>query len=279
MENNSEEAPPPPPATAPTKEKKTKGGVPGPSSAPAKRPRLPKHARIQKRPLLHPSIASPHAGPSQPKILYLKASTPFMSAVKRVKKMISIIEKRYQGHHSSSSGQARHSGRGNTVWKSNLNRTHITKGGGTGVAGGVGGDGRGEGGGEEEEEQVEEVFIKATGRAIEKALNLAAFFQNAKEGYHVSVRTGSIWTVDDIVSGGGKKKSRDKNKRSKKGNSDRQGGEDEDEEGAGEEGMEMEVDGVEDGEEEKTETQEEQLPETRTRRLSYLQIGVRLKRA
>ena len=43
----------------------------------------------------------------------------------------------------------------------------------------------------------EEVVLKATGRAIEKALGLALFFQG-QEDCRVMVRTGSVGVVDDI---------------------------------------------------------------------------------
>ena len=40
-------------------------------------------ATVTKRPLLRPVIASPYAGACQPKIIYVSAKTPFMSAIKR----------------------------------------------------------------------------------------------------------------------------------------------------------------------------------------------------
>ena len=43
----------------------------------------------------------------------------------------------------------------------------------------------------------EEVLIKATGRAIAKAMNLALFFQQQKD-CAVVIRTGSIHAIDDI---------------------------------------------------------------------------------
>jgi ribonuclease P/MRP protein subunit POP7 len=46
--------------------------------------------------------------------------------------------------------------------------------------------------------EAEEVSLKATARAIEKALNLAIFFQG-QEDCRVRIRTGSVGVVDDIV--------------------------------------------------------------------------------
>lgn len=49
----------------------------------------------------------------------------------------------------------------------------------------------------------EKVLIKATGRAIEKALSVGRWFEEGKGGggeeYEVVVRTGSVCVVDDIV--------------------------------------------------------------------------------
>lgn len=48
-------------------------------------------------------------------------------------------------------------------------------------------------------EKREEVFVKATGRAIEKALNVAKWFEEKGTEYTVRVTTGSVVVVDDIV--------------------------------------------------------------------------------
>lgn len=48
-------------------------------------------------------------------------------------------------------------------------------------------------------EKREEVFVKATGRAIEKALNVAKWFEEKETEYTVRVNTGSVVVVDDIV--------------------------------------------------------------------------------
>jgi ribonuclease P/MRP protein subunit POP7 len=44
----------------------------------------------------------------------------------------------------------------------------------------------------------EEVMLKATGKAIERLLGVALFFQG-EEGVKVEVRTGSVGAVDDVV--------------------------------------------------------------------------------
>lgn len=45
----------------------------------------------------------------------------------------------------------------------------------------------------------EEVFVKATGRAIEKALNVGKWFEEKETEYAVRVSTGSVLVVDDVV--------------------------------------------------------------------------------
>jgi hypothetical protein len=44
----------------------------------------------------------------------------------------------------------------------------------------------------------EEVWIKGTGKATEKVLELAEFFKRSGD-VRVRLRTGSVWAVDDIV--------------------------------------------------------------------------------
>lgn len=46
--------------------------------------------------------------------------------------------------------------------------------------------------------ESEPVLVKATGKAIEKALNLALFLQKQKI-YHVKITTGTVSAVDDLV--------------------------------------------------------------------------------
>lgn len=88
----------------------------------------------------------------------------------------------------------------------------------------------------------EEVVVRATGKAIEKALRVAAWFLK-KEGYGVQVKTGSVAAIDDIEV--------------KEGDDDPVGG----------------VDGVRKEATDMAETQE-QIPETRIRHASTVQIAV-----
>lgn len=50
-------------------------------------------------------------------------------------------------------------------------------------------------------EKREEVFVKATGRAIEKALSVGKWFEERGGEFVVRVKTGSVLVVDDVVEG------------------------------------------------------------------------------
>lgn len=121
--------------------------------------------------MLHPPIPSPYSGAAQQKVVYISAKTPFVSATKRVRKLLSHIEKRSRGKVDLINGKGSD--------KQKLR-----------ALGEQGSGGRGK--------EPEEVMLKATGKAIEKALSLALFFQSQKD-CRVRIRTGSVGVVDDIV--------------------------------------------------------------------------------
>ncbi|PGH29143.1 ribonuclease P/MRP protein subunit POP7 [[Emmonsia] crescens] len=130
-------------------------------------PKVPSYARIQKRPIPHPPSASPYAGAKVPKVVYVSTNTPFMSAAKRVQKLLKQAERRATSRVDLSKKISE---------KQKLAKlTEST-----------------------EELKKEEVFIKATGRAIEKAMSIGKWFE-AKEEYAIRVNTGSVMVVDDIV--------------------------------------------------------------------------------
>ncbi|MCJ1370227.1 hypothetical protein MMC20_001439 [Loxospora ochrophaea] len=133
---------------------------------PPKLRRLPKNARIRKRPMLHPPIPSPYTGANQPKVIYVSTKTPFVSAVKRVRKLLSLIEKR------SYKSDNLVDGKGSDKQKLRA----IT----------------------DREKEPEAVILKATSRAIEKVLGLALYFQG-QEDCTVRLNTGGVGVVDDIV--------------------------------------------------------------------------------
>lgn len=127
----------------------------------------------RKRPILHPPIPSPYAGADKPKIVYISTKTPFISAVKRVQKLISLAEKRVTGKFDLVNGTGSDRQKLKALY---ANAAAPSK----------------------KQKESEAVILKATNMAIEKALNLAQFFQR-QEGLSVQLRTGTVGVVDDIV--------------------------------------------------------------------------------
>ena len=126
---------------------------------------IPIGTRIEKRPLIHPAIPSPYAGSNAEKVVYFGTKTPFMSAFKRVKKLLSRVEKRQL--QSDFAQQRKSRGR------------HIPPPTPQALP-------------------TEPVVVKATGRAIDRALQLALFLQK-QEDLRIEIKTGSIAAIDDIV--------------------------------------------------------------------------------
>jgi len=124
-------------------------------------------AKVEKRPIPHAPVASPYAGASVPKIVYVSSSTPFMSAVKRIQRLLTQAEKRATANINLE--DTRKSEKQILEELSNVS------------------------------EKREEVFVKATGRAIEKALNVGKWFEEKAVEYKVRVNTGSVLVVDDVV--------------------------------------------------------------------------------
>ncbi|KAK4888057.1 hypothetical protein LTR27_012995 [Elasticomyces elasticus] len=155
-----------------------------------KLPKLPQNASVTKRPLQRPAIASPYAGASQPKVVYVSARTPFMSAVKRVEKLLQLSEKRaVQSATTVVKQQGRKRKRGQEDEVLGIAK-QVEKAKAKKRRGGDGGD-------EDEDAAGEAVLIKGTGRAIEKALEMASWFQQKPE-YLVVLKTGSVGAIDDV---------------------------------------------------------------------------------
>lgn len=116
--------------------------------------------------------------------------------------------------------------------------------------------------------EPEEVILKATNRAIEKALGLGVFFQGQGD-VRVRLRTGSVGAVDDIVVDENKTQRKQKKGKSKmqKGQVEKAGTDGNAEEGNDDVNEEMRD----------TEADDVDLPETRIRKLSVLEIGISLK--
>jgi ribonuclease P/MRP protein subunit POP7 len=135
-------------------------------------PRLPPNHTIQKRPINHPPIASPYAGPDVQKVVYVSKNTPIMAAVKRVKKLLEQAEKRnLQREGILGNGK---SARNIAVAAQNKNQT-----------------------------KQEVVLVKGSGRAIEQATKVGEWFKRHAEdgegGWVVNVKAKSVKVIDDIV--------------------------------------------------------------------------------
>lgn len=141
--------------------------APTPPKTHPKLPTLPSNYKIQKRPLLHPPIAAPRTNASVQKVVYVSASSPFISTIKRVRKLLSHVENRAAGPIKFGARSS------NEILKD--------------IEAGVGGKAR-----------EEEVVMKATGKAIEKLLGIALYWQG-QDDVLVRIRTGSVGAVDDVV--------------------------------------------------------------------------------
>ncbi|OJK03192.1 hypothetical protein ASPACDRAFT_40516 [Aspergillus aculeatus ATCC 16872] len=134
--------------------------------------KLPKYAKITKRPIPHPAPSTPYTGSNVPKTIYVSTTTPKMSVVTRVRKLLRQAEKRATaGLHSTKGG--RHNG----------GRTQAER-----VAQ------------VQEALRREEVHVKATGRAIAKAVAVGEYLRDAAGGgeFRVTVTTGNVLVVDDV---------------------------------------------------------------------------------
>jgi len=135
-------------------------------------PRLPPNHKIQKRPITHPPIAAPYAGPAIQKVVYVSQHTPIMAAVKRVRKLLEQVEKRKLQREGDLEARKR---TGNIVAApQNGNQTN-----------------------------QEVVLVKACGRAIEQAARIGEWFKRHAEdgdgGWMVDIRPLSVKVIDDIV--------------------------------------------------------------------------------
>ncbi|KAK7189530.1 hypothetical protein DPSP01_001524 [Paraphaeosphaeria sporulosa] len=151
-----------------------------------KLPRLPPNVSVTKRPLHHPAIPTPFASSDHPKTLYISHSTPFVPALKRIRRLLLEISKR-QAQSQATQPRNRQQGRNRKPLVSNgrlapedVEREIVEEGRETG-----------------EGERREEVYVKATGRAIERALRIGVHFQGESD-CRVRVETGSVMAVDDI---------------------------------------------------------------------------------
>ncbi|BCR85395.1 ribonuclease P subunit p20 family protein [Aspergillus chevalieri] len=208
--------------------------------------RLPKYARIQKRPIPHAPIASPYAGSSTPKTVYISSNTPFMSAVKRVQKLLQQAEKRAMTSVHLSLGN-----------KTKTDRQKLAQ--------------MAEGHGKlRKEAGQEEVFIKATGRAMEKAMRVGRWFEEREREYVTRVKTGSVLVVDDVVEDEeARERVIEEGKRLKKEREEKQEGGDAEESAVSKSAAKKRKRAAA--------AETEELPETRTRWVNVVEIAVTYK--
>ncbi|KAF4548496.1 Hypothetical protein D9617_27g044630 [Elsinoe fawcettii] len=148
------------------------------TAATAKLPLIPGGYTVSKRPLMRPAIPSPYS--SAQKVVYVSHSTPFMSATKRVMKLLDKADKRATQSALDSVRKGRNDRRG-TVRREQDEAGDLDEAARAAA-----------------KEEGGEVVVKGTGRAIEKVLGIGLWFQQ-REGYGVRIKTGSIRAVDDIV--------------------------------------------------------------------------------
>ncbi|KAG9568246.1 hypothetical protein KCU71_g3030, partial [Aureobasidium melanogenum] len=134
----------------------------GASKRPRKMSRLPKDYKVEKRPLLRPPITSQYANADIAKVVY---------------KLLAQAEKRLaQSAADQVSNRPKYSHTNDEI-------TDIERVAATMAA---------------QKHDQDEVVLKATGKAIAKALSLALWFQQRVE-YNVRIETGTVGAIDDIV--------------------------------------------------------------------------------
>jgi ribonuclease P/MRP protein subunit POP7 len=119
-------------------------------------------------------------------------------------------------------------------------------------------------------EKREEVFVKATGRAIEKALNVGKWFEEKTVEYTVRVNTGSVLVVDDIVEDEEKKEKRQQKQQQQEEQSE-----------TGQSGADSKTESKTTVTKRKRQgcstENDDELPESRTRWIKMVEIAVSLK--
>lgn len=125
----------------------------------AKLAKLPSSAKVTKRPLMRPAIASPWAGKDAEKVVYVSHKMPFMAGIARVQSLIKHSDKR----EIQSVLESRR--------RSTQPRSHSAT--------------------------AEPVLLRATGKAIAKALQMAHHLQKQPQ-YRIQIFTSSVDAIDDI---------------------------------------------------------------------------------
>ena len=136
---------------------------------------------------MRPAIVSPYASSSAQKIVYVSARTPFMSAIKRVEKLLRLADKRdlqtATTHSQKNKRKRRRDDDGGEDEVEAVARGMEEEKERKRRAGGVSG---------------EEVLVKGTGKAVSKVMEIGAWFLQREKEFVVRVRTGSVGAVDDV---------------------------------------------------------------------------------
>ncbi|KAI0384295.1 Rpp20 subunit of nuclear RNase MRP and P-domain-containing protein [Hypomontagnella monticulosa] len=165
----------------------TTSQVPQGAPQPAKLPSIPKGATVRRRPI-PTRTPSTHAS----KRIYITAKTPFRSVTARVRKQLDknlraastsnkAFTNRLAGNKTASLDD-----RVRAIQRHSSSASKIN-GGGSGLGIGL--------------EDAGEVVVLGTGRAIQKVVEVALFFQKQADCI-VQLRTGSVGAIDDIVQEG-----------------------------------------------------------------------------
>lgn len=115
-------------------------------------------------------------------MVYVSSKTPFMSAVKRVQKLLKLVDKRETQAataHVQNTKKRKYGSSGDDMGDIGRIAAILAEN-------------------KTKDEGKEGIVLKATGKAIEKALNLALWFQQREE-YRVTIKTSSVGAIDDIV--------------------------------------------------------------------------------
>ena len=153
---------------------------------------LPKDAKVEKRPLMRPPLPSPYAGAESQKTIYVGTRTPFMSAAKRVEKLLKLSDKRLvqSATKIAQNDAKRKRRRGNARGEEENDEI-------TAIAETVEAQKRSHAG--KQDEAREEVVIKGSGKAIPKVMQLGMWFQERDETYEIRIRTSTASSIDDVT--------------------------------------------------------------------------------
>ncbi|RYO85562.1 hypothetical protein DL766_007543 [Monosporascus sp. MC13-8B] len=147
-----------------------------------KLPPIPRGSKVVKRRISEraPSTHSAHR-------IYINTKSPFWSVTARVRKQLD--KNLRQASYANKAFTNKLAGRKNASLDERVRAIRRYQQGGSASASGIG------------LEDAGEVLVLATGRAIEKAVNVASFFRKQGDCV-VQLRTTSVGAVDDIIAEG-----------------------------------------------------------------------------